>query len=265
MKKTKFCETLPISPMQGKHSKRNCDYQKIDNHLMSTNPSISHYNIKNSPNRLYLHHSFSVKKMFDNFKEKFPNEVCGIETYRKRIKFLNISFTSLENEKCELCTFKKVKHNDCALINCEICKEYSIHVERYTSSREAYQSLSSTPFMLVYTADMQKSLYFPHIEGSQKCLFASQIKTYNLTFAHIKGTKDSSNGDFTCLWHDANGGKNAFHYASAYWKFVEKMSEQHLKINTLVLFLDNCSYQNKNFYFFGTLVRAVNNFNFNKI
>ena len=264
LKKKEIGEIVPSSPHQGKRKKRVFNHKLIDDHLLSFNPQLSHCKYDHCPHRLYLPSEYSVRKLLQDFKIKHPDVKCCYETYRARKEALNISFSPLENEKCEFCTFYNNKHKNCIISDCEICNSLEIHLKRYTSAKEVYQNLSSNEYQLVYTADMQKSLYLPQIHCSQKCLFSQRINTYNLTFAHIHGAT-KTNGHFAVIWHDAIGGKKNFHLATAYWKFIERISEQHPLIEKLVLIMDNCSYQNKNFFLFATMVRACHILTFKKI
>ena len=74
----------------------------IRSHIYSHHPAISHYRRTHAPNRLYLSPELSIASMYKDFEKKHPG-ICKIETYRKQIKALNISFAKLREEECEKC------------------------------------------------------------------------------------------------------------------------------------------------------------------
>ena len=51
-------------------------------------------------------------------------------TYRKTVKSMNISFTKLGEEECEVCMSSKQHEHDNDPASCTICKEIKIHEEK---------------------------------------------------------------------------------------------------------------------------------------
>ena len=74
---------LPSPDRRGKHTPPNKLEEKylkdIDNHMMSFDPSISHYRRVHAPNRPYLPSELSINKMFKDYE-------AGGEIYRRAIK-----------------------------------------------------------------------------------------------------------------------------------------------------------------------------------
>lgn len=79
------------------------DKTTIREHIQTFNSTISHYRREHAPNRLYLPSDISVKLMYQMFMEQNPTLKVSLETYRKVVKDMNISFAHLGHEECELC------------------------------------------------------------------------------------------------------------------------------------------------------------------
>lgn len=87
------------------------DVESLKLHIKSFNPLVAHYRREHAPNRRYLPSEINAKFMFDDFLQKHPDHQCSYDFYRKQLRKLNIYFTKLGHEECELCeTF--MQHND---------------------------------------------------------------------------------------------------------------------------------------------------------
>ena len=96
---------LPYANQRGKSVPSNktdeTQLKDIDAHIMSYDPSISHYRRSHVPNRLYLPSELSIVQMHKNYKN--GGGKCSHEIYRRRINLKNIAFTKLGHEECEVC------------------------------------------------------------------------------------------------------------------------------------------------------------------
>ena len=253
-------ETLPSPSRQGKHSKREIyDREIIKSHIMSYNPQISHYRRLHAPNRLYLPSEISVRSMHEDFIKN--NKFVSLSVYYKSVQELNISFTKLGEEECEICT-KFTNHKILCQGNqtdCDVCLKYLAHQEKFRSAREHYtQDKESGQFAVAI--DLQKVLILPYMNQHKTAIFTPRLVTFNETFARL-GQATPSNPNVAVLWHEAISGRSASDIASTYWNFF-------LEVNCnepIVLWLDNCSAQNKNWTLFSMLVKAVNHFEFESI
>ena len=77
------------------------ELEDIDAHIMSYDPSISHYRRTHAPKRLYLPDELSIASMFHDYKEHGGKLSCKM--YRRQVKKKNIGFTKLGNGDCEQC------------------------------------------------------------------------------------------------------------------------------------------------------------------
>ena len=83
--------------------------KKIKEHILSYNPSISHYRRAHAPNRLYISPKYNRAMMYKDFCESNPHIKVSSSFYRSEIKKMNINFVKLGEEECEKCDLHK-KH-----------------------------------------------------------------------------------------------------------------------------------------------------------
>ena len=65
---------------------------KVTNHILSFNPSISHYRRAHAPRRMYISPEFNVSGMYKDFCTSNP--VKTYNYYNKKVKKMNISFVN---------------------------------------------------------------------------------------------------------------------------------------------------------------------------
>ena len=70
--------------------------------IKSYDPQISNYRRAHAPNRLYLPSTLGITKMYKAYLENGFN--VSYDIYRREVNKLNISFTKLGQEECEVCT-----------------------------------------------------------------------------------------------------------------------------------------------------------------
>ena len=73
---------------------------KVTNHILSFNPSISHYRRAHAPKRMYISPEFNVSGMYKDFCTSNPVKI-SYNYYNKKVKRMNISFAKLGEEECE--------------------------------------------------------------------------------------------------------------------------------------------------------------------
>ena len=104
---------LPSPDRRGKHTPPNKLDEKylkdIDNHIMSFDPSISHYRRVHAPNRLYLPSELSINRMFKDYEA--GGGKLSYEIYRRQLNMKNTSFAKLGHEECEMCL--KYENHSC--------------------------------------------------------------------------------------------------------------------------------------------------------
>lgn len=80
--------------------------------------------------------------------------------------------------------------------------------------------------------------------------FTSRLVVFNETFGAL-GSKDEH---FCIVWHEATAGRRAEDIASAFLKLLKHLRD----VEHIILWLDNCSGQNKNNMLFSALITYIN-------
>lgn len=246
--------------MRGRNPCKNkFDRSIITSHIESYHPTISHYRREHAPNVRYLSSDISVTDMHKDFIGKHMN--VSYEVYRSVLKSMKISFSKLGHEECESCekyNLHKTSHSqdDAVRKNCENCNAWDEHKKMYTAARENYKKdveLSKTDTnTLFYSVDLQKVIMLPRIDGFKSVLFTRRIVVFNESFAPLGKVQNSF--PFAALWHEAIAGRNKEQIISAFHQFLLQMRD----VKNIVLWVDNCSAQNKNWAFLTFLVYIIN-------
>ena len=214
----------PTRDKRGKHEPANKiaedNMKLIHSHIYSHHHAISHYRREHAPNRLYLAPELSITSMYNDFEHKHRG-ICKIETYRKQIKALNISFTKLGTEECEKCIIfenhlKENKENNCDA-DCDICKEANTHREDARLARDAYVDDKKEPFndsSPIFSVDMEKVIMLPRMPGVKQCIFTRRLIAYHMTFAPL-GEKQQIK-PYGIIWHEAIRGRKAVDVTSTF-------------------------------------------------
>ena len=108
-----------------------------------------------------------------------------------------------------------------------------------------------------FSVDLQKVIMLPKLPGVKTVVFTKRIIAYNLTFAPLGDKKrlpDKILSSYAVTWHEAEGGRSAAEFASAYLFFVN----HHRDVANFVFWADNCSAQNKNWHLFTLFTTVVN-------
>ena len=256
----------------------------IRQHILSYNPSITHYRRKHAPNRLYISPVHSTASMLQDFNETYNTNISK-SRYYKEIKDMNISFVKLGEEECEDCDLHDKhltddhgildvkersktdpdtkKSEKITIAGCEVCLEYSSHMQYAKESRAEYRKDkerwigASNDAERIVSADLQKVIMLPILPGLKKAIFCKRIVMFNETFAPLGGSKNGK--PVGMLWHEGISGRNAEDVASVFLTYLRKFEN----INETTIWLDNCSAQAKNWWLFTCLVYEVNRRNGN--
>ena len=248
----------------------------IRNHILSYNPAITHYRRKHAPNRLYISPVHSTSSMLNDFNETYNLNISRSRYYQE-IKSMNISFVKLGEEECEDCDLHDKhliddhglkdekercktdattkKSEQITITGCKKCDTYTCHIKFANESREGYRrdrEMESEEGRLIVSADLQKVIMLPVLPGLKKAIFCKRIVLFNETFAPVGGSKNGK--PVGMLWHEGLGGRKAEDVASVFLTYLRKFED----IDEIVLWLDNCSAQGKNWWLFAALVSEVN-------
>ena len=213
--------------------------------------------------------------MLKDFKLKHPDFQCAYETYRKTVRELNISFTKLGEEQCEVCeefdtnilthdhnvNFDKLKadiidsvENDYnETVPCQICQDFIIHKKKAIQSRNEYKIDSEKDLedTIVRSVDFQKVIMLPRKPGNKTAIFTKRIIAFHETFAAVgRSRQKKKKNNIAVIWHEAIAGRKQEEITSCFVKVLQKgRDEKHV-----IYWLDNCAAQNKNWCLFTTMV-----------
>ena len=265
--------------LRGKHEppnkKSEAIVKRVESHIRKYNPCVSHYRRAHAPNRLYISPEHSIRSMYKDYCNTYPNDSVSYNYYRKVVKNLNISFVKLGEEECEICELhtshlseehklSESEHNTQSengkttkkvFPDCATCDRFQKHIQTAKEARSSYQDekkkvLSSNE--IVVSVDMQKVIMLPRLPGIKQAIFCKRLVLFNETFAPIGKVKEMK--PTGVLWHEAIKGRSAEDVASTFILFVRNFRD----CERFVFWADNCSGQNKNWFLYTAFVNEVN-------
>lgn len=228
-------------------NKKNQD--AIINHINSYNPLHSHYKREHTPNRRFLPPDLDITIMHNDYLCKHPENPVSYEVYRRTISRENIGFYDTIAEKCSDCLEFDLNSK---IENREQLK--AEHLACANSARNQYDqdNLINDDHTSVYAADLQKVVLLPRMPDVKSSFFLSRLVTFNETFAAMG--KKKKHKHYCILWHEALAGRDASDVACSFIKFLQQQRDT----KTIILWMDNCSGQNKNWILYSTLVVYIN-------
>lgn len=198
--------------------------------------------------------------MYKDFQDQHENIKCSYYLYRRIVSNeLNISFAKLGHEKCETCE-EYFLHLKCLPMcsTCDLCTEYQFHKTKYTEARALYdvQRVLNTEKKAFYSGDMEKVIMLPRLDMYKQAIFTTRLSAYNDTFAPLGGIENnpSTSKPVAILWHEGVSGRCKEDIISCFYKFFVLKRD----LEECVMWLDNCSSQNKNWALFSFLVYIIN-------
>lgn len=93
----------------------------------------------------------------------------------------------------------------------------------------------------------------PRLEMFKSAIFAHRIVSYNESFLPV-GKKQKHSKPFAAVWHEALFGRSKDELISTFYQFF--LAKRDVK--RIILWLDNCTAQNKNWYLFSFMLYIVN-------
>ena len=99
---------------------------------------------------------------------------------------------------------------------------------------------------------MQKFTMLPEIPGVKSAVFTGRICCYNETFSPVRNNKEMKS--ISTVWHAGQMGRNDEDVTSA---FVILLFSPHVRDKeNIIIWLDNCSSQNKSWTLFHTMIKV---------
>ncbi len=250
-------EYQPVPDNRGKYDRPNF-HNVIMSHIESFRPTISHVRREHAPLARYLPSDYTIKVMHFDFIEKNPDIKCSYQLYQQIIKKMNIRFTRLGNEECELCESFKI-HMDSAgnhdQNSCEICADWNEHKAHAIEARTLYDKYADMKLnndTLCMSADLEKVIMLPRLNQFKVAIFTRRLSIFHETFVPI-GTNQKVT-TYSVPWNSSIAGRGQHEIISAYYHFFMHFRD----FEKIILFLDNCSSQNKSWAFYCFLTYIVN-------
>ncbi|CAG9773648.1 unnamed protein product [Ceutorhynchus assimilis] len=260
MDKNKTIITPKRDKRRGKSPPNKKNLEVVIQHIESFMPRISHYRREHAPLRKYLPSDLSAQVLYDDFNSKNPN-FCSYDLYRSVLRKRNISFVKLGHEECEHCEhFNIHDHDKNNLIpDCDTCEKWRIHIKKAELARISYRIDAGKPESeaeVIFSVDLQKVIMLPRCEMFKSVIFTGRLVAYNESFVPV-GSKNKNLRPTATIWHEAIRGRKKEDIISTFYKFFL----EHRDRIKIVLWLDNCTAQNKNWAFLTFLVYIVNSLN----
>lgn len=214
--------------------------QLVKNHISSFPTSESHYSRSQNPYRRYLSPLLNIKKMYSLYLElhklKPGDDHYVKESYYRNIFVteFNIGFSSPKSDTCTTCD-KKVDIDE--TIKQHHLEEVKLAAQEMKQDRDTANTQAGTIFMAF---DLQQTLPLPKLTTS-KAFYLRQLWFYNLGI-HIVGHSRKPNG-YMHTWTENEAGRGSEEILSCLFNIV---TELDLKGETLLVWSDSCTGQNKN-------------------
>lgn len=135
--------------------------------------------------------------------------------------------------------------------NCEICKGWVNHYENYRAARKEYKKDSKMQWKdgeICVSTDLQKVIMVPRMDTFKVVCFTKRLVAFNESFVPVAGQKQLE--PFAAIWHEAIAGRKCEDIVSTYHHFFLF----HREAKKIIIWLDNCAGQNKNWTFLSYLV-----------
>lgn len=110
----------------GRRESLTVNKDRVMAHILTYNPCLPHYRRAHATKRLYLPPELTIQAMVEDYNIKNAEEKACYSSYEREVKKLNISFTRLSTEECELCKTLALSHikfvgtRDC-VSDCDAC------------------------------------------------------------------------------------------------------------------------------------------------
>ncbi|XP_050516561.1 uncharacterized protein LOC126891429 [Diabrotica virgifera virgifera] len=139
--------------------------------------------------------------------------------------------------------------------NCVVCENYVSHRNKYITARKEYEKDAESQLKssdLIVSADLQKVIMLPRADMFKEVIFTRRIIAFNESFVAVgKGRNVRPLG---ILWHEGISGRKKEDIVSSFYAFFLKNRDKE----SITIWLDNCSAQNKNWCLFSFFIYIVN-------
>ncbi|XP_050306919.1 uncharacterized protein LOC126743746 [Anthonomus grandis grandis] len=220
---------------------------KILEYIKSFKARSSHYSL-NKTKRIYLSAELNVKKMYDMFKEKFPQVKASYETYRSIFCKFNISFGYSRSDTCSFCDQLKVRIDACQ--EEKVIKDLMFQQKQHLAKAEVFYARKKQARLRSRTKadteaiciDFGRNLPMPNL-STNDVYYSRQLSLFSFIVHKL-----SNSEVFFYAYPETVGKKGANEVCLFLFDYITL--KLPAEVRNLQIFCDSCSGQNKNFAVF---------------
>ncbi|CAJ1084251.1 uncharacterized protein LOC122862640 [Xyrichtys novacula] len=239
---------------------------QIHQHIESFHPTAGHYGRTQAQDQRFLPSDVSLRLMFEDFA---ANHRTSFKRYQKALESCGVSFSRPGEEPCELCLrhqhHMSVRHRDQDWVqhlqdpppDCITCRMWEEHREKAEKATRDYKRdarKQQSGELSIRRVDLQRVILLPRMPGVKPALLTKRLFVFHETFATVGQRRGSEKKSISVIWHEGMALRKAVEVASAYVVALQRERD----VAHVVLWVDGCTVQNRNWCLLTTLVMAVN-------
>lgn len=198
----------------------------------------SHYSRKKST-KLYLPEHFknfsNLYRLYTKYCEERSENYLSEKLFTSMFKEYNYAFHVPKKDKCLLCTKNE---NNPDLTTNEQLQAHLLEKEATYRRFHIHQNQKRDNTFVVSSFDLQKVLATPYGESMQ-LYYSRKYAVFNFT-VYESGTQNG----YCYIWGEADGKRGSCEIATCLYNYLKELDNRG--VNTLLLYCDNCTGQNKN-------------------
>nr|CAI5820907.1 unnamed protein product [Callosobruchus analis] len=217
--------------------------QLIRDHIESVPKIDSHY-CRADTTRQYMESSLNIAKLYKlyvNLMQEKGKTPVKQSLYRHIFcTEYNIYFQRPKKDRCDLCELVKLNEMEETQLDEQTKINYEKHMVEKKTCRQERNLDRESKERAVLCFDLQNVLTCPKAEVS-KFFYKSKLSVYSLT-AHLSLSKQV----YCAVWAEHLIGRTGNDIASALYRILNQVVEDHPSLTELILWCDSCVPQNRN-------------------
>lgn len=228
-----------------KPNQRNFEARNVVHKFFGELPKMESHYCRARTNRLYLEPIWQSKadlyREYLEFSKRLETQnTVSIKTFAAVFEELNLSLFIPKKDQCDVCTDFRAKNLS--------QEDYEQHQKNKINARQEKEK-DKAEAEHVYCMDLQKVLLSPHSNVSS-LYYKRKLCVHNFTIYNLK-----NHDGFCYIWHEGEGDITAQEFASVVCNFI--LSQKIDEGKEVILYSDNCSYQNKNVFLSNALLNLA--------
>ena len=240
----------PKADGRGKHAKKRIsdeDRDHVIDHINSFPRVESHY-CRSSTKKEYLDSGLNLQKMYDLYVESCTAQgLCPVKMSFYRYIFnyqFNLEFHQRKTDRCDDCERFKVAGEQ-NLLTEKDKEDHLQHIKNKNAMRKAVEEdKTDKNINILVSFDLQNVISLPRADISS-FFYKRKLTVYNLTGQTIDHQRSKKEG-YCVIWPENMSGRAGNDIASAFIRFLEKMTEGREDIRHITTWSDSCVPQNRN-------------------